>query len=190
MKKQKRAYKYRFNPTDEQKQILARTFGCVRYVYNWALHARSNAYSERQERLYYSHTSAMLTDLKKHPDHAWLNEVSCVPVQQSLRHLDCAFRNFFEGRAAYPTFKKRQNTQSAEYTTSAFKWQAGKLTLAKMDEPLNIVWSRPLPEGTKPSTVTEKGLSPPQAAVASARAVRRVWLEPLKTGLYSRVVVQ
>jgi putative transposase len=154
MKKQKRAYKYRFYPTDEQKHILARTFGCVRYIYNWGLRQRTDAYYQRQERLYYKDLSAMLTDLKKQEDHTWLNEVSCVPVQQTLRHLDRAFRNFFEGRAEYPTFKKKQNAQSAEYTTSAFKWHDGKLTLAKMDEPLNIVWSRSLPEETKPSTVT------------------------------------
>jgi putative transposase len=154
MKKQKRAYKYRFYPTDEQKQILARTFGCVRYIYNWGLRQRTDAYYQRQERLYYKDLSSMLTDLKKQESHAWLNEVSCVPVQQTLRHLDRAFRNFFEGRVDYPAFKKKQNSQSAEYTASAFKWHDGKLTLAKMDTPLDIAWSRPLPKDAKPSTVT------------------------------------
>ena len=96
----------------------------------------------------------MLTQLKQQEDHAWLNEVSCVPPQQALRHLDKAFRNFFEGRAKYPTFKKRRNRQSAEYTTSAFKWDGTSLLLAKMTEPLAINWSRPLPDGAKPSTVT------------------------------------
>jgi putative transposase len=71
-----------------------------------------------------------------------------------LRHLDRAFRNFFEGRAAYPTFKKKCHEQAAEYTTSAFTWDGTNLTLAKMDEPLHIVWSRPLPKGCKPTTVT------------------------------------
>jgi putative transposase len=92
--------------------------------------------------------------LKQQEDYALLNEVSCVPTQQALRHLDKAFRNFFDGRAKYPTFKKRRNRQSAEYTTSAFKWDGTSLTLAKMAEPLSIVWSRPLPEGAKPSTIT------------------------------------
>jgi putative transposase len=152
--KQKRAYKYRFYPTDEQKHILARTFGCARFVYNWALRLRTDAYYNENKRLYYSDTSAMLTQLKQQEDYAWLNEVSCVPPQQALRHLDKAFRNFFEGRAKYPTFKKRRNRQSAEYTTSAFKWDGAHLALAKMTEPLSIVWSRPLPDGAKPSTVT------------------------------------
>jgi putative transposase len=152
--KQKRAYKYRFYPTNEQKHILARTFGCARFVYNWALRLRTDAYYQENKRLYYSDTSAMLTQLKQQEDHAWLNEVSCVPPQQALRHLDKAFRNFFEGRAKYPTFKKRRNRQSAEYTTSAFKWDGTSLLLAKMTEPLAINWSRPLPDGAKPSTVT------------------------------------
>ncbi len=152
--KQKRAYKYRVYPTAEQKTILARTFGCARYVYNWALRLRTDAYYERQERLGYHELSARLTRLKQQGDHTWLNEVSCVPPQQALRHLEKAFKNFFEGRAHYPTFKSRHGDQSAEYTTSAFKWDGTHLTLAKMDAPLDIHWSRPLPKGCKPTTVT------------------------------------
>jgi putative transposase len=152
--KQKRAYKYRIYPTDEQKQRFARTFGCARFVYNWALRLRTDAYYQEQKRISYADTSTALTELKKQPEYAWLNEVSSVPPQQALRHLDKAFRNFFEGRANYPVFKKRHGEQSAEYTTSAFKWDGKQLTLAKMDEPLDIVWSRPLPEGCKPTTVT------------------------------------
>src|SRR6266852_377388 len=152
--KQKRAYKYRWYPTDEQKQILARTFGCARFVYNWALRLRTDAYYERQERIGYHQTSAMLTDLKKQTEYAWLNEVSCVPPQQALRHLEKAFRNFFEGRVAYPKFRSRHGDQSAEYTTSAFKWDGTYLTLAKMDAPLDIHWSRTLPKGASPTTIT------------------------------------
>lgn len=152
--KQKRAYKFRCYPTDEQQQVLARTFGCVRYVYNWALRLRTDAYYKHQQRLGYHETSAALTILKQQPETVWLNEVSSVPTQQSLRHLDRAFRHFFEGRTGYPTFKRKHGVQSAEYTTSAFKWDGTSLTLAKMDAPLSMVWSRPLPEGCKPSTVT------------------------------------
>jgi putative transposase len=153
---QKRAYRYRCYPTSAQAAVLARTFGCARYVYNWALRLRTDAYYERQERMSYAGTSAALTTLKQQPDTAWLNEVSSVPTQQALRHLDRAFRNFFEGRAKYPTFHKKHGVQSAEYTTSAFRWNAEKriLTLAKMDTPLHIHWSRPLPDGATPTTVT------------------------------------
>jgi len=97
--RQKRAYRYRFYPTSEQAIVLARTFGCARFVYNWALRLRTDAYYERGERISYADTSAALTALKHKPETAWLSEVSSVPTQQALRHLDRAFRNFFEGRA-------------------------------------------------------------------------------------------
>ncbi|GGR50368.1 transposase [Streptomyces roseolus] len=150
----KRAFKYRFYPTDEQAAELSRTFGCVRKVYNMALAARTEAWA-RQERVNYNATSAMLTAWKKTEDLAFLNEVSSVPLQQCLRHLQAAFTNFFGKRARYPRFKsKKKSRRSAEYTTSGFRFRDGKLTLAKMAVPLDIVWSRPLPEGVKPSTVT------------------------------------
>jgi putative transposase len=151
---QKRAYKYRFYPTDEQKKILARTFGCCRFVYNWALRQRTDAFYNERQRLYYKDLSEALTQLKKQPEYSWLSEVSSVPLQQVLRHLDKAFLNFFEGRAEYPTFKKKRNQQAATYTSNAFKWDGTHLTLAKMDAPLTIVWSRMLPDGAKPSSVT------------------------------------
>ena len=152
--KQKRAYKYRFYPTDEQAHILARTFGCCRYVYNWALRQRTDAFFKHGERLYYAGTAERLTTLKKQEDHAWLNEVASVPLQQSLRHLDTAFRNFFEGRAEYPTYHKKHGQQAATYVGTAFKWHGKHLTLARMDTPLDIHWSRSLPKGCKPSAVT------------------------------------
>jgi putative transposase len=71
-----------------------------------------------------------------------------------LRHLQAAFSNFFAGRAKYPNFKKKRNGGSAEFTKSAFKWKDRKLFLAKCTEPLNIRWSRQLPDGVEPSTVT------------------------------------
>jgi putative transposase len=151
----KRAFKYRFYPTDMQAAELARTFGCVRKVYNLALAARTEAWVSRQERVTYTATSAMLTAWKNTDELAFLNEVSSVPLQQTLRHLQTAFTNFFAKRAGYPTFKSRKKSRrSAEYTRSAFRWRDGTLTLAKMTEPLAIVWSRPLPEGATPSTVT------------------------------------
>ncbi|MER5805513.1 RNA-guided endonuclease InsQ/TnpB family protein [Streptomyces mirabilis] len=150
----KRAYRYRFCPTDAQAAELSRTFGCVRKVYNMALAARTEAWT-RQERVNYNQTSAMLTAWKKTGELAYLNEVSSVPLQQALRHLQTAFANFFGKRAKYPRFKSRKKSRkSAEYTTSAFRFRDGELRLAKMSEPLRIVWSRPLPEGVSPSTVT------------------------------------
>jgi putative transposase len=139
-----------------QAAVLARTFGCARFVYNWALRLQTDAYYDRQVRLSYVDLSAALTTLKQQPETAWLNEVSSVPTQQALRHLETAFRNFFAGRAKYPTFHKKHGTQSATYASTAFRWNAEQraLTLAKMDSPLQIRWSRPLPDGATPTTIT------------------------------------
>ena len=151
----KRAFRYRCYPTDVQAAQLSRTFGCVRKVYNLALAARTEAWTRRRERVGYNATSAMLTAWKASEELTFLNEVSSVPLQQTLRHLQTAFTNFFAKRARYPRFKsKRRSRRAAEYTASGFRYRDGRLTLAKMTEPLHIVWSRPLPEGVRPSTVT------------------------------------
>ncbi|WP_435108604.1 RNA-guided endonuclease InsQ/TnpB family protein [Nocardiopsis synnemataformans] len=151
----KRAFRYRFYPTDAQAIELSRTFGCVRLVYNRALAERTAAWQQRQELVGYSHTSAMLTAWKKTEELSFLTEVSCVPLQQTLRHLHTASRNFFDRRTKYPRFKSKKTSRaSAEYSRSGFRYRDGQLTLAKMAEPLDVVWSRPLPEGARPSTVT------------------------------------
>jgi putative transposase len=149
-----KAYRYRFYPTAEQEQILRRTIGCVRLVFNRALAAKTEAWYEKQEKVDYVESSAMLTQWKKLEDLQFLNEVSCVPLQQGLRHLQTAFTNFFAGRARYPNFKKKRSGGSAEFTKSAFRWKDGQVYLAKCSEPLPIKWSRQMPALCEPSTIT------------------------------------
>lgn len=150
----KRAYKFRFYPTSEQEEILVKTFGCTRFIYNYMLRLRTDAWMQKKERIGYHESSAALTALKKQSEYAWLNDVSSVPVQQSLRHLQTAFANFFAKRAKYPQFKRKCGNQSAEYTSSAFKLDGKSLKLAKMSGPLNIRWSRQIPKAAKVTTVT------------------------------------
>ncbi len=146
------AYRFRIYPTPEQENLLNRTFGCVRVVYNRARALREATWTERKERCGFTQTNAMLTALKKQPEFVWLNEVSSVPLQQALRHLDVAYRNFFQRRARYPKFRRKDGPQSAEFTKSGFTYRDGRLKLAKMAEPLDVVWSRDLP--SEPTTVT------------------------------------
>jgi putative transposase len=150
--KVKRAYKYRFYPDPEQAQWLAKTFGCVRLVYNHILRYRTDAYYQAKEKVGYTGANAKLTEIKQKPEFSFLNEVSSVPLQQCLRHQQAAFKNFFEGRAKYPVFKSKKHKQSATFVQSAFKYRDGQLTLAKCKNPLNIRWSRELP--SDPTTVT------------------------------------
>ena len=140
--KQLRGFKYRFYPTPSQRLELAQTFGCTRFVYNWALALRTNSYYQDNISLSYTDTSNALTKLKKDPQKPWLKAVSAVPLQQGLRHLNTAFKNFFQGKTKYPRFKKKNNRQSAHYAPNAFKWDGETLTLAKMSQPLKVRWSR------------------------------------------------
>ncbi len=151
-----KAYRYRFYPTVGQEQLLRRTMGCARLVYNRALAARTEAWYQKQERVGYAQTSSMLTQWKKEEGLEFLTEVSSVPLQQGLRHLQTAFTNFFAGRAKYPNFKKKHNGGSAEFTKAAFKFKGGQVYLAKCCGPLPIRWSRQLPKEAAPSTITVK----------------------------------
>lgn len=151
----KLGYRFRCYPNKEQQEQLARTFGASRFVYNWALRLRSDAWHKQQKSVNYHDTARLLTKLKQQPETVWLNEVSNVVLQQSLRHLHTAFLNFWNPKvkAKYPTFKKKHGAQSASYMSNGFSWRNGKLTLAKMDEPLKIRWSRDLPKSI-PSSVS------------------------------------
>ena len=138
-------YKYRFYPTDQQKNSLAKLFGCVRYVWNEALaHCRAVG-----KYLGYNHLSSRLTRLKESVE--WLKEVSSVALQQSLRHLENAYQKFFKKEASAPRVKKRKSEQSATLTRSAFSLQGESVYLAKIGV-VKPIWSRPLP--SSPSSVT------------------------------------
>lgn len=155
-----RAYKYRFYPTDEQAQQLARTFGCSRLVYNKALGYITTQWKDNQKRVSAYETIMMLPEWKKSGETEFLQEVSSVTLQQGIRNLAMAFDRFFAKRAAYPKFKKRgRSKETAIYANSAFSFKydddgTAQIKLAKQSGPLNIVWSRPLPEGASPSTLT------------------------------------
>jgi putative transposase len=151
----KARYQYRFYPTDQQRQSLAQLFGCVRVVWNDAL-----AISKQADKLPgYNKLSALLTQSKKNEDREWLKCVSSVPLQQSIRNLDVAYRNFFNsrngkrkgGKIGSPNFKKKTNQQSAEFTKAAFSLKDGRVYLARIGD-LKPVWSRELP--SEPSSVT------------------------------------
>lgn len=159
-----RTYRYRCYPTEAQKRQLAQTFGCARYVYNWALEMRTDAYHEDGELAGYYETKRRLTKLKKQDDHSWLYDVSSVVLQESVRNLERAFTNFFEGRAQYPTFKRKHGRQVAHYLKNAFTLSGDEsegfpkrptVKLAKQSEPLEVRYSRDLGGEVKKLCVTK-----------------------------------
>jgi putative transposase len=123
--------------------VLARTFGCVRVVWNRTLAARRARYAADGTSTSYVQTDRALTAMKRDPALAFLIEVSSVPLQQALRHQHQAFAAFFARRARYPQFKSRRGRQAAHYTRSAFSLRGGELRLAKTDAPLRFIWSWP-----------------------------------------------
>lgn len=108
-----RAYKYRLYPTDEQKVLFAKTFGCCRFVYNWGLNLKISAYKEKKETLSNVHiTNLMRSELKSKNE--WLKEVNSQSLQSALRNLDTAYSKFFKNPKAvgFPKYKSRKNKQS------------------------------------------------------------------------------
>jgi putative transposase len=150
------AYKCREYPDPEQASVLNRTLGCVRVVWNQTLAWRHQRYQDDKTGTSYAQASAYLTAMKTTDELAWLNEVSCVPLQQAIRHQQAAYAAFFAKRSRYPRFKSRTGRQSAEYTRSGFRWRDGRLYLAKIGTPLAFTWSWPEvdPASVDPSTVT------------------------------------
>lgn len=108
-----RAYKYRLHPTKEQKIFFAKSFGCVRYIYNWALNKRIEAYQTENKRINSIELCKMLTDLKKEEGMEWLKEVSNECLQQSIRNLDSAFTRFFREKKGFPKFKSKHNSRQS-----------------------------------------------------------------------------
>jgi putative transposase len=137
------AYRCRAYPDEAQQHMLARTFGCVRVVWNRTLATRRARSAAEGKGTSYTETDQALTVMKKDPGLAFLNEVSSVPLQQALRHQHRALVAFFDKRARYPRFKSRRSRQSAHYTRSAFALRSGVLRLARMGAPLRFVWSWP-----------------------------------------------
>ncbi len=131
---------------------MERTFGCVRFVYNKAKEMRDTSWKVNGVSRNFAQTSAALTEWKRAPDMAWLNEVSAVPLQQALRHLDDAYRRFFQKTAKYPKFRSKSGRQSAQFAQNSFHYKNGVLRLAKLSDPIRVIWSRKLP--CCPSMVT------------------------------------
>ncbi|WP_029767355.1 RNA-guided endonuclease InsQ/TnpB family protein, partial [Haloglycomyces albus] len=155
-------YRFRLYPTGPQRRQLARTFGCVRTVYNDCIAVRRAAYAAGEG--YPSSVSlakALIIEAKKTPEREWLSEVSAVVLQQAMRDCDRAYKNFFDSltgrrqgpRVGPPRFKRRASTQTVRFTKAArFRVLGnGRLRLPKIGD-LTVAWSRELP--SDPSSVT------------------------------------
>lgn len=127
----RRAFRYRIYPNTEQQHLLAVQFGHARFVYNWGLRTRKEHYTEHGKGLSYYDTTELLKDLKRDPEHAWLKDADSQVLQQKLKDLDRAYKNFFEKRAKYPRFKSKRDTQSIRYP-QRFQFSDSRIYLPKV----------------------------------------------------------
>ncbi len=138
-----KAFKYRIYPTSEQSLLLAKSFGCARWFYNYALNLTFEIYKQTGKGLSRNEIIKLLPSLKR--EYEWLSEVPSQVLQQAALNLSSAFLNFFEGRAEYPNFKKKQNRQSIRFPQHC-KLKNDVLTLPKIGK-VHCKVSRQ-PEGT------------------------------------------
>ena len=108
-----KAYKYRLHPTKEQAEFFEKSFGCVRFVYNWALNQRIEAYQKDGTRISWVESCKQLTELKKQEETKWLCEVANQSLQQAIRHMDMAFTKFFREKKGFPKFKSKKSKQKS-----------------------------------------------------------------------------
>lgn len=134
-----KSYKIRLYPNEEQKILLGKHFGCVRFVYNHFLNVRNIEYKTNKVNMSYYDTANELSILKTNDEFTFLNEINSQSLQWSLRFLDIAFRNFFRGQSKFPNFKKKSNNQSFKVpVNSTFKLKNNKVIVPKFKEGINF----------------------------------------------------
>jgi putative transposase len=155
----KQRYRYRLYPHPHQQLALAKAFGCARVVWNDALAKSRELYAAGEKTSYPVLAKLCITQAKQTPERSWLSGPSNVVLQQSVRDLDQAFRNWWASlkgkrkgpKVRPPRFKKRRGAQSIRFMSHVFRTGERSLTLSKIG-PVPIEWSRDLPSA--PSSVT------------------------------------
>lgn len=128
-------YKFRIYPNKEQMELINRTLGCCRFVYNHFLAVRQEQWKANRKSIGYIDTCKMLTDLKRYEETSWLKEADSVALQEALKNLDNAYQNFFQKRAGYPRFKSKHNHTQSYRTRSknnGIRIVNGKIKLPKV----------------------------------------------------------
>lgn len=133
-----KGYKYRIYPTKEQKVLLAKHFGCVRWIYNWGLGQKKKAYEETGKSLTCFQLDSQVTALKKLPETKWLSEVSSRALQSSLLHLDRSYVNFFREKKGHPAFKSKHDNRQSFAVPCSNKIMGDKLFIPKFREGIKI----------------------------------------------------
>ena len=132
-----KAYKYRIYPNKQQEEMLIKHFGCSRFVYNKFLFDRQEQYKQNGKSDNYYKQAKLLTKLKKDENFKWLREVNSQTLQQSLKHLEVAYINFFKGKSGLPKYKKKTHKNS--FTVPQFiKFENSRIYIPKCKNGIKI----------------------------------------------------
>ena len=139
-------YTYRIYPNAEQRQQLARTFGCCRFVYNWALDSREAEYRETGKGLSVYGLQKRLTLLKREPGYEWLSGVAVSPLQRAIADLGRRYDRHFKEGLGLPNYRKKRGRQTCSFGGDKWGLDSGRLRLARVPGRVRVAWGgRPLP---------------------------------------------
>ena len=150
-------YKYRLYPTKSQEILLAKTFGCCRFVYNRALAIKTSLYKKEKKGISVFQLSKEMVKWKDEEEMKWLKEVNSQALQMSLRFLDVAYTNFFKKRAAFPKFKSKHNNRQSFCNSQNTKisWDSNKVYIPKFRDGIRVILHRKIEGKIKSSTVSK-----------------------------------
>ena len=141
MKIIKYTYKFKLEPTNDQKVLLSKHFGSARWTYNYFLNQRKEEYLNNKKSITYNKQSEYLTQLKKNEETEWLKEINSQSLQYSLKCLDSAYQGFFTGKSKFPKFKSKRNKNS--FTIPQYvKYKRNKLIVPKFQEGIEMIMER------------------------------------------------
>lgn len=149
------AYKYRLYPTKEQENLLSKSFGCARWVYNWALARKTKVYQETGKGISSFGLIKEIAGLKDAEETEWLSEVNSQSLQSAVNHLDMAFTRFFKKEAEFPTFKSKYDRQSfSNPQHCGVDFENGKVLLPKFRDGIKAILHRKFEGKIKTVTVS------------------------------------
>lgn len=149
-----KSYKYKLKPNEEQVVLLNKHFGSIRFVYNYFLNERKKEYETNKNTINYYDNARSLTELKKQEEYTWLNEINSQSLQDSLKNLETAYKNFFRFKKGFPRFKSKHDRNS--FCVPQFvKLENGKLRIPKFKEPIDLILSRSFTGIIKQCTISK-----------------------------------
>ena len=152
-------YKFRIYPTEEQKAFFEKHFGCVRFIYNYLLNLRMEAYRKDKTDISGYEAKKYIAKLKKQEEYKWLSEVNSQSLQEAAIDFDKAYRRFFKKLAAYPSFKKKRSEQKFKIPQNFYLRETKKgkfyLTIPKLKSDIKVNLHRKIEGATSQITISK-----------------------------------